>query len=594
MTYLSKPRLNSRSITRFLAVAAAALVLAGLAGCATAKKSACDGKIHFEGKSGFQFNENEDLLLCGDSNSDADGWKNIPFSQREYMIRSYLKTRGYHHTSVRFEDDQLFVDPGVKSRIHHVEFKGAPPQFFEVGYVGWRGALLQSASLDDIEGWTNRRLHEVGYPCARVTLVANSDTEQVVVTIDPGKPEVFPIPTYDESRPFSEAVMRRYDAFQLDDWYDERLTNLTSSRMAQDGVVFKSYFAPDCVSHPFSLKHRVAVGEPRLLRLGVGASTEELIFFKGSWRNTRLGSGASKFYVDAYASKLRQSIQVGTDWYFSSLLPRWYLQPIALAERVDERYQEYFTTSVSPLLANRSDFSAGTLESKFGPGISYEHTFDGLVSGGKSFYRLESEFRFSDFPFQIYAGDPRQGYSLLFASTTILKNRYTTAGVHRFRIEGTGLINLGNYDPPQVILGTRFGVRSVVVPPDSSLRDNLPSDFYSFLGGEQNIRGFGRQELPLGRKGALSSAYVGLEARFPALLPKGFDPLLFTDYAWLGDGNFGFDSTLFFSPGLGLRYLSPIGAIRTTVARGWVLGPNPPSSEEAEHMQIFLSLGREF
>ncbi len=565
-----------------------------LVGCTTPRKSACEGKLQFDGQSGFQFTENEDLLLCGDSDSDADGWKNIPFSQREFMVRSYLKTRGYHHTSVRFENDRLIVDPGVKSRIRNVEFNGAPPQFFDVGYVGWRGALLQSASLDDIESWTNRRLHEVGYPCAKVTLLANTDTEQVQVTIDPGKPEVFPVPTYDESRPFSETVMRRYDAFQIDDWYDERLTNLTSSRMAQDGVVFKSYFAPDCVSDPFALRHRVAVGEPRLLRLGVGASTEELIFFKGSWRNTRLGSGASKFYVDAYASKLRQSLQVGTDWYFSNKIPRWYLQPIALAERIDERYQEYFSTSVSPLLANRIDFSAGTLESKFGPGISYEQTFDGVVAGGKTYYRLETEFRFSDYPFQVYAGDPRQGYTLFFATTTIAKNRYTTAGIHRFRIEGTALLNLGHYDPPQVILGTRFGIRSVVVPPDTSLRDNLPSDFYSFLGGEQNVRGFGRQELPLGRKGALSSAYLGFEARFPTFLPKGFDPLLFTDYAWMGDGNFGFDSTIFFSPGFGIRYLSPIGAVRTTVAHGWVLGPNPQGSEDAEHWQFFLSLGREF
>ncbi|RYZ68890.1 MAG: hypothetical protein EOP09_08690, partial [Proteobacteria bacterium] len=160
------------------------LLTVSLSGCATAKKSACDGIIQFEGKTAFKFNENEDLLLCGDDQ--ADGWKNIPFSQREFMVRSYLKDRSYHHVNVRFDQDQLIVDPGTKSRIKQVIFKGAPAAFYYVGYVGWRGAELKSTSLDEIQGWTSRRLHEIGYPCAKVDLTANADTEVVEVKINSG------------------------------------------------------------------------------------------------------------------------------------------------------------------------------------------------------------------------------------------------------------------------------------------------------------------------------------------------------------------------------------------------------------------------
>ncbi|RYZ70958.1 MAG: hypothetical protein EOP09_05335, partial [Proteobacteria bacterium] len=277
-----------------------------------------------------------------------------------------------------------------------------------------------------------------------------------------------------------------------------------------------------------------------------------------------------------------------------------YLQPIALLERRNEKYQKYANVSFSPLLVNQSDFTPGTLISKFGPAVNFENTYEGLSVGGKTFYRLETEFNWSDYPYQIYLSSPRDGHTFTVASSSIVKSRYTTAGVHRLRFEGTKLWNLGRYDPAQIILGVRFSVHSVLVGQDQTLRDSLPSDFYSFLGGEQNVRGFSRQELPLDavnatgpRRGSLSSAYTGFESRFPMLLPAGLDPLVFTDWAWFGSGNFGFESTLFFSPGIGLRYQSPIGAVRTTLARGFVLG-DVFNKVDAEHIQFFLSLGREF
>ena len=595
--------MKHRYFTREKVHALFVLVLFGMAGaCSSGSKSACDGTVLFNGDREFSFNANEETLLCGDEDRkdkdaekkrETDGWRHVPFSQREFLLRKYLSQRGYHHSQIRFETDHLVVDPGARSRILDVRFTGVPDEFFNIGYIGWRSTLLQTSSLDDIESWTLKRLHSIGYPCAKLRLLANADTDIVSVDVESGPKRDFPEVSYGEEQPLKGFVMRRYDAFRTGERYDERLLALTSSRMAADGVVFKSYFTPSCGDDPFQLTHRVAVGEPRLLKIGVGADTESFAIGKISWRHGRLGSNASNLSAALQVSKLLQEVDLNANWYFNKNHPRTFIDSSVTVRRNRDTQQEYDEVAVPVLLAKRLDFRSGTLEAKAGPEFSFENTIDGRVKGGKSFYRFETQFTFTDYPYQVYGSNPREGFQYSISTSSIVRDAYTRFGAHQVRLTGTHLWNLDRYDPPRYVLGFRYGFNTVLTGANQRVNDTLPSSYYTYLGGEQSVRGFGRQELPLRETGSLTAAFTGFEFRAAAWLPPGFDPFFFADAGWIGRRNFDFMPTTYLSPGLGLRWQSPIGALRVTVAHGVIVGKDP-GENSAEHFQFFLSLGQEF
>jgi outer membrane translocation and assembly module TamA len=111
------------------------------------------------------------------------------------------------------------------------------------------------------------------------------------------------------------------------------------------------------------------------------------------------------------------------------------------------------------------------------------------------------------------------------------------------------------------------------------------------VGGGNDIRGYGRLELPNNDFGGRYTVTLGTEVRFPYTLPFKIEPFLLADFGIMRSGPAtDSESTLgVWSPGFGLRCESPIGPIRASVAHGFVLNGAGP-----EHWQFYLGLGEEF
>ena len=79
------------------------------------------------------------------------------------------------------------------------------------------------------------------------------------------------------------------------------------------------------------------------------------------------------------------------------------------------------------------------------------------------------------------------------------------------------------------------------------------------------------------------------------MLPHGLQPLVFVDAAVVGRSSFKLDPNVYWSPGLGIRWNSPVGSVRVTVARGLVWRRDSAAEVLIKpQWQFFLSLGAEF
>jgi translocation and assembly module TamA len=165
-----------------------------------------------------------------------------------------------------------------------------------------------------------------------------------------------------------------------------------------------------------------------------------------------------------------------------------------------------------------------------------------------------------------------------------------TAQSLRFRLEK--LWNIGSFMPPIWILGIRGGFSTTFTDEVISTSTLLPAGtpFRHFLGGSRDLRGFFLRELPEGGKGALTSAFLGIESRFPYLLPWHLEPLLFLDAGTTGSFSLQIDKVIYWGPGFGLRWESDFGVFRLTLAHGF----SGPTGNPLSHWQPFFSFGEEF
>jgi outer membrane translocation and assembly module TamA len=85
----------------------------------------------------------------------------------------------------------------------------------------------------------------------------------------------------------------------------------------------------------------------------------------------------------------------------------------------------------------------------------------------------------------------------------------------------------------------------------------------------------------------MTAFYLDPELRFTDLPLFGLQPFVFFDLGETGATPASFDSPLLYSPGLGLRYKSPFGVFRTTLARGFPL--DTPGG-----WNFYFSFGEEF
>jgi translocation and assembly module TamA len=382
-------------------------------------------------------------------------------------------------------------------------------------------------------------------------------------------------------------VLRRYDAFHRGDDFNPDLLTITENRILGIGVVQDIHFTTSCNTDGVLLHQTTVSGKPSFLSVGAGIDTEGIISGKASWRSSRLGSLASWSDLTFLASAQDQRLSFSLNGYFLSPSSRFNLRPLFELRHQNEISFEAGT--VRGLFAANTTWDSANWGATFmmGPNLDLLRTYRGKGPSDSHFLSLETRIEAKSHDFEYYRTNPQSGFSASLLNDISERAIYSQVSVQRYRIQAQGLWNFDDFDPPLLIFGIRMGAATLFTPERAGDSSLLPPTYLEYLGGSNDLRGFSRKELPTNGLGALTSLYVDFEVRLGTELPYGIGPVAFIDFGVLGSNPISYAKPLYWSPGVGIRWASPLGVFRTTFAHGF-------TDRTPGHFQIFLSYGEEF
>lgn len=550
----------------------------------------CPGRLWVESQKAISFTKMERPFLCGDPTTPA--WKDIPPAQVKFHLGTFLQSRGYFRPEFEDYRDGLLLRPGPMTRVSSWRVEGAPPELDPQRRRRVKNRVLTPKFLNEMEGWVRHQVQAKGYPCPIARSKANVETGEIVVELEAGPRQRIASVEVEAIDGMDEGVLRRFDAFEFGEYFNQDYLLLTADRTEQSGLVQNTYFLADCGSEAAVVNQKTFAGKPRLFRLGVGADTEEYAIFKSSWKHTRLGRKASNFEVSVYASYKRQQLDITSELYFLRPESRWHLLPVLSFSHERESDFHFISGSAGVMAATSHDWQDSGITFQAGPNLTYVDTFRGAQPGLTRFLSLEYEVQWMSHYYEWFQNDPRTGFYLRAIGDFTNKNLLSELTAERFRIDGQYLYNFRNLDPPLLVFGFRAAFMGTFVESTPANLAKLPPNYKFYLGGSADLRGFGRKELP-NDQGALSAAFGSFELRLANLIPFGIQPFVFMDAGILGDQAFHFNLPIYYSPGFGIRYNSPIGIFRTTLAHGFKSGGNDGNPDNT-HWQFFISFGEEF
>jgi translocation and assembly module TamA len=554
-------------------------------------RSPCPSII-FTGSSKVRLTAAERRLVCGDPQT--EGWKSIPLNEAKYFLRSFLQQRGYQNPRFDAENGRLLIDAGAKTLITRFSVRGMPPGRDPSKLRKIVGQLLTPKQLDLVNTALRNLLQNGGYACPQITLSADAKTGVVAADVVPGPRETFGPIEPAKLEGLDARVFRRYEAFHAGAPLDMRLLNLTAERTLTDALFMSAYYDVDCSTAGMKISQKVVEGKPREFKIGVGADTEGILMGTIQWTHSRIGWRASEAEVTLVTSNLQQSAETSMHNYLAED-SRVYLMPRALIERLNElRYSAVISQeSVSP--GASWDLDNARLQINAGPAFNYVSMLTGLGPSNDAYFSFDTRTDLVGDLYEYYAKDPREGWTSALTTSSRYQGAYSDVSAHQLKLSGEKLWNLGQYDPPLLVLGTRGYAATTYVSDRANFYQALSPEARYFPGGDADLRGATLEGIPSDDEGFLTAVYDGLELRMGNVLPYGLQPFVFIDGVMAGRLYFHVDPDVYWSPGLGLRWATPVGSIRTTIARGELWHRDTAEGPlYSPHWQFFFSFGKEF
>ena len=540
----------------------------------------------------IKWSTSEKRTLCGSAT--APSWQNIPFNQAEFFFRSFLQSRGYHSPTFDKRDDKLYVKPGkltVVTKIRAFPDRGdleLDTYWFPIGRP------LTPEQLNDIEKWFTFKLGRLGYACPKISLKADRETGEVLAQFETGEHWTMDELVGGSIPQVEDGTLDRYRAFEIGDAYDPIVLEISATRIIASQTVINTHYSAECAKKPSgAIRQTTLPGEPRLMSFGFGFDSENLFIVKGSWRNSRLSRNASILDVSGSLSYRQQVLLTSYDNYYLTGPSPHYLKSYL---RVERNYEKKFETqSIKALGAPAYQFDAHSVKFDLyaGPSLQFEATQRGEAPSNTRLLTLDLNVSMQSHLYEYYLVNPQEGFQLNLFGSFSNQDIASDVSISHYKMNFTYLWNVLSYDPTIWILGFR-GSYVTSQPGRRTDASQLPPSFKQFLGGSDDMRGFARKSLPQDGTGSLTKAYLGLELRLNNKLPWDLQPLLFFDIGQLGDLAFDLNETKFYSPGLGLRWQSPIGTVRASVARGYVANDKAENYEKRSGIQYYFSLGEQF
>jgi len=562
-----------------------------LTACSTPSKKICVDRVEFINSESIELNNNEKLFACGDPSQES--WKEIPFSQSEFHLKRFLETRAYYHPTFQFKENKLLVDPGPILLANTIDFNGDPEYFQNVRIRKIINQPLNPELLNYIEASVIQRLKDMGYACPTVKLEAIKETGAIHVSVSAGPLYRFGQIDMDPIGLYPQAI-RRFDAFSSSDQFRYEWMKLTQDRAENDGVVISSQLLYSCpqMNPDLAIQQILIGGDKRLVTIGVGASTEEIPIFQLSWKHVRTDQNGSSALITLYASQRDQQIKSTYFYYPFINTPRLHWDPALKLDRRNETTYRSTEIETAAPFSYQWDYSDDALKISSGPSLKRNFSDDSGLTKALTLLSYFTEINWFTHHYELYLADPQIGSSLDLTIEFLKKANFDMLGTV-MKLNGIHLLKLNSVIPSQWILGFRYGANTTFVNERVTGTNVIPAQYLHTLGGDQNVRGFGRNELNINGIGAHTSAFGSLELRFAKTINFGIEPFTFFDFGALGEAPTKLDSSLYYSPGLGVRWQTPFGVIRSTLAHGYV-APAPDPELQLTHYQFFISFGREF
>ncbi len=536
------------------------------------------------------FTDTEKRLLCGSPG--VKSWENIPLRQAQYHMLNFLAARGYHQPTMKMTGDTLYVKPGQPTLIRSLRLKQALPELAIDKFWLPRGMPLTPAELNTIESWASMKMSRLGYPCAQIKTFGDPATGDVDVEIFPGelwtieKVEADPIPGV------RGGMLDRYRAFTLGDRYNSMLLEISADRLKNSQIVINSQYSPNCKEQG-RVDQLNMPGKPRLVSFGFGFDSENYFTIRGSWRNSRLSETASLLDLSSTIAYRSQKLLGALDWFYLPVPSQHYLKAYLRIQREFE--QRYEARSIKAVFAPAwtGDVAGIRGDIYLGPSLQFESTVRGDGPRTARILTLDLGVGGQSHLFEYFKLSPQSGYQFnLFASTSD-KGSGSDVSATTYTADFTKLWNILSLEPEIWIFGLR-GSFAATRPGPGTNPEDLPPSFKYFLGGSDEMRGFARKSLPNEGTGALTKVYLGGEMRLNNSLPYRLQPLVFSDWGWLGEEALKLAPRMFWSPGLGLRWESPIGVLRGSIGQGFVSGKDIEAYEKLASTQFYFSIGEQF
>lgn len=542
----------------------------------------------------FSLSMTERVLVCGDA--DLPAWKKVPRSQAVFHLKNFLQDRGYYHTIVDESPKHVLVDVGDRTTVDSIEMTGSAADIDLSRFRGIQGQTMTPALLQETEKRIFKELRSIGHACPKVDVQGFPDSGHMTIHIEAGPVGTISDVIIEPVEGMNAAVLNRYHAFYPGAVFNEKWLDLTVQRVHSLGVLQNTLFTSSCDSTNVGIVEKNVAGAPRLVTIGFGLNTEKGLAARASWKHVRVGSTASQAGVSLtgyYGGWRRNEQELAFTglYYYQNRPSRFHVKPvISIRHESQEKYE---------LVAARIQLTPGTTwdgqdaggSFYAGPALVGERTIRGAAKPQFAYLTLGADLTVTSHDFELYRTSPRTGYELTLGGNFSRKGWLGEVTAQTMRAGFHRLWNLGSYDPPLMVFGLRGSIATTISP--VSEQATLSPSLRYLLGGSQDLRGFGLQEIP-STIGALSAFYLSAELRLGYLLPWRLQPLVFLDIGKTGSAPMKFDQPWLYSPGAGMRWESPIGSFRFSAAHGF-LGSTPPAGYTARsHFQLFVSYGEEF
>ena len=521
----------------------------------------------------INLDDTERRLVCGDKKQKA--YSKIPAYEARFFFQGFLQSRGYLNPEFTISEETLHVHPGDRSEIERISVRSENKNLSEEVDSElerlFADETLNTPTLNQMESFSESLMREKGFPCSKISSEALIDKDHVIISLEEMNKFDFGKVKREEIEGLRPNALDRYYPFKSNESFDHRLLELTEKRMLRSEVVQGTYFLEDCSENEFSLSQNFILGPPRTIRFGVGASTEVGPMARVKWSHNRYKSMASVLSATLQASFRSQSLTLSADSFLWHEKPRRSLYSQLELLRESQLEYEQVVFRIKPHMKWTRDSEGFHKLYTLGP--TYEngyyrsteesqtkHFSTGIIEGGLVWTEHEYEF----FDLHPQSGEvmnlnfdfrhPGMGFTdeLLKLNSSFLKlGRLATSG--RGTLVGGARLNLGTTWVDQKV----------------PLSD-LPPTVKFFGGGSDDARGFQLRTLPDNQGlGALTKVGLKLELRRTYLFKESIEAFTFFDSAYFGARSWMIDPPFFYSPGVGMRWLSPIGVVQGFVSRGF-------------------------